>query len=435
VRGKFAYISPEQARNETIDPRSDVFSVGILMWELICNRRLFSGLDDMAALRAVRDAKVPQPTEIDGRLPPEIDQILMTALAKDTTQRYTSSRQRGQKLRSLRYSLDVSVGDPSSELAKLIESTEEVERQSQQMIAQKRPGSGRFDFDGGEATVIRIRTADAFSARDNDQSISQARMVIDRFEEEETRLANLSSDQMRMLRNAAPVRESSELTSESAPMRRARRDSEEEMTRAREPLDLGKLASYEQPFDTPGDDTRLIAPRDRRTPTPGVRTASPPRANRPSTIPPPSPSRGRGPTPGPPLPGMPPPMQLPSTPSPAPAPAMQPMPQPPQPMPPTLPMGMNNAMPPQGAPPFVPSQPAGGYQGWGAPIAPQRPVRDATPTAQDSFDQPVFPNRPSMPQVAGFQRPRKQGIKPWVLVIGALIMAALAFAITRAFIS
>jgi hypothetical protein len=40
-----------------------------------------------------------------------------------------------------------------------------------------------------------------------------------------------------------------------------------------------------------------------------------------------------------------------------------------------------------------------------------------------------------MPQVAGFQRPRKQGIKPWVLVIGALIMAALAFAITRAFIS
>ena len=54
VRGKFAYISPEQARNEPLDPRSDVFSVGILMWELICNRRLFSGLDDLggAARRA-----------------------------------------------------------------------------------------------------------------------------------------------------------------------------------------------------------------------------------------------------------------------------------------------------------------------------------------------------------------------------------------------
>src|SRR5258705_10839539 len=101
-------------------------------------------------------------------------------------------------------------------------------------------------------------------------------------------------------------------------------------------------------------------------------------------------------------------------------------------------MGGNN-MP--GAPAFGPSQPAGGFQpsqfpqsGWGPPIASRAP-RDATPTAQDAFDQPVFPNRPSGPQVAGFNRPRKQGIKPWVLVVGALIMAALAFAITRAFIS
>src|SRR6478736_3396809 len=74
VRGKFAYISPEQAKNETLDPRSDVFSVGILMWELVCNRRLWSGLDDLSALRAVRDPSIPRPSEIDKRLPPELDQ-------------------------------------------------------------------------------------------------------------------------------------------------------------------------------------------------------------------------------------------------------------------------------------------------------------------------------------------------------------------------
>src|SRR5690606_18019504 len=90
VRGKFAYISPEQARNEPIDPRSDVFSVGILMWELACNRRLFSHLDDLAALRAVREANIPRPTEVDPRLPPELDQLLMTALARDKTRRYAS---------------------------------------------------------------------------------------------------------------------------------------------------------------------------------------------------------------------------------------------------------------------------------------------------------------------------------------------------------
>ncbi|HUS30811.1 MAG TPA: serine/threonine-protein kinase, partial [Kofleriaceae bacterium] len=201
VRGKFAYISPEQARNETLDPRSDVFSVGILMWELCCNRRLFSGLDDLAALRAVRDPIVKRPSEIDPRLPPELDQLLMTALARDKKQRFASCGALGQKLRSLRYSLDVTVGDPATELAKVIDSAEEVERQSKQHIAVV--PSGRHDFDGAEATVIRIHTADAFSARDEGKSISQARQVIDRFEEEETRLASLSGDQLRMLRKGA----------------------------------------------------------------------------------------------------------------------------------------------------------------------------------------------------------------------------------------
>jgi hypothetical protein len=125
---------------------------------------------------------------------------------------------------------------------------------------------------------------------------------------------------------------------------------------------------------------------------------------------------------------------------------MAPMPQPPgaqtpqapilpgMPAPLNLPMGsasMNNQ-----APPFAPSQPAGGYPNWAPPIAPQQPPRDATPTTHDSFDQPMFPNRPSSPHVAGFtNRTRKVALQPWMLVIGALVMAALAFAITRAFIS
>jgi serine/threonine protein kinase len=433
VRGKFAYISPEQARNETLDPRADVFSVGILMWELICNRRLFSGLDDLAALRAVREANVPRPTEIDPRLPPEIDQILMTALARDKQRRYATSGQLGQKLRSLRYSLDVTSGDPATELARIIDSTEEVERQSERVIAPP-PTRGRFDFDGSDATVIRIRTAAEFSARDNDASISQARQVIDRFEEEETRLAALSSDQMRMLRGD----------------RRTRRDSEEEMTRARPPIDLTK-DDYEPALKTPTDDTRLIAPRDRRTPVPGVRTASPPRQNRSSSAPPP-PARSRGPTPGPPLPGVPPPRDAadalaiaPPTPprdSAAVLP-MAPMPQPPdaplavaapQPFGASAPAPGSDRLQPGGGPSFAPPQPAGAYPSWALPITAQRSAREATPTARDSFDRPAIPNQPAGPQVAGFARARKPALQPWLLVIGALAMAALAFAITRALI-
>jgi serine/threonine protein kinase len=433
VRGKFAYIAPEQARNEPLDPRSDVFSVGILLWELICNRRLFSGLDDLAALRAVRDPVIKRPSEVDSRLPPEIDLILTTALAKDKTRRYSGCGQLGQKLRALRYSLDETVGDPATELAKIIDSTEEVERQSQQFVAlPQRPTSGRFEFDADQATVIRIQTADAFSARE-DQSVVKARLVIDRFEEEETRQAQLTGDQMRMLRDGG---------------RASARTADDEETRAREPLDDATISdashpdgaldaatvAYQRSMDTPptqSENTRLVAPRDKRTPAPlpGVR----PMPKRAPTVPPPVPStRDRGPTAPPPLaaaPQAPIPRTLHGTPAPLP---VQPLPQPPpqqyQP-PPQVPYPQ-----PAQQNPYYPPPPAGGYPGWGPPIAPQHPPRDATPTAADMYERPVYPQHQQPPQVAGFERTERPGLQPWVLVVGAIIMAALAFAITRAFI-
>src|SRR5262245_5994127 len=185
VRGKFAYISPEQARNEHIDPRSDVFSVGILLWELITNRRLFSGLGDIEALRAVREAQVPRPRDLDGRLSPEVDALIMSALSRESRTRPTAG-QLGAKLRSLRYALEVTVGDPASELAKITDTPEEAERQSRPKITP----SASIEFELSEATVIRIHTADEFALRVEDgEDLARAREVIDRFEEEETRQA------------------------------------------------------------------------------------------------------------------------------------------------------------------------------------------------------------------------------------------------------
>ena len=394
VRGKFAYISPEQARNEHLDPRSDVFSVGILIWELVTNRRLFSGLDDLAALRAVREAKAPRASEIDPRLPPEIDAILAQALARDKANRFASAGALGQKLRSLRYSLDETVGDPATELAKIIESTEQVERESKQMMVPPRP-SGMF---ADEATVIRIHTADAFSERNNDASIVKARAVIDRFEEEETRLAQLTGDQLRLLRG----RDSNEMTAAHLPPARELAG-DEEMTLARAPLDLEGLSITPQGATPPhgglGSDeaTRLVAPRDRRTPDPQRAVGRPP------TVPPPVPplARAKVPTPA---------------------------------APPAMPIPSSGAHTGQFAAPPPPQMP----QPWPQQIAAQLPVRDATPTSQDTFDRPMYPNRgpamPHMPQVAGFGRPKKQALQPWMLVVGAIVMAALAFAITRMFI-
>jgi serine/threonine protein kinase len=414
VRGKFAYISPEQARNEHLDPRSDVFSVGLLLWELICNRRLFSALDDMAALRAVREPQIQRPTEIEPRLPPEIDALIMTALARDKTRRHATAGQFGAKLRSLRYSLDSTVGDPATELAKIIESTEALERESNELIA-----PAPFHEIGGESTVIRIQTADVFSARDNGASIVKAREVIDRFEEEETRQAQFTGDELRMLRNAKQ-RDSNEMTVTAPPMNaRSRRASEESTRRSPFSEESPTVAADERSAHrTPEDPTRI----HRRTPLP-QRVAAP-------SSPPPVPGRARAPSPshgG--SPPSPPPgtidMRAPHSPVRPGLPGMPP------PKPPTLPPPFSQ----QPQPPQPQQSPPHQPPGWIAPVIPQR-GRDATPTAQDSFDRPMFPPpRPSTPQVLGFQRASQEtGLAPWVLVVGALIMAVLAFLITRSFI-
>jgi hypothetical protein len=79
-------------------------------------------------------------------------------------------------------------------------------------------------------------------------------------------------------------------------------------------------------------------------------------------------------------------------------------------------------------------QPPGNYPVWGGPPQPMVPQRSASPTAPDLFDRPVVP-RSQAPQVAGFGQKKPQLLQPWMLIVGALVMAGLAFAITRLLLS
>ena len=491
VRGKFAYISPEQARNEHISPRSDVFAVGILLWELLANRRLFSGLGDLEALRAVREPNVPPPSELDPRIRKEADAIVMGALQRDPQRRPTAG-QLGHQLRSLRYSLDDTSGDPATELAKVIDNAEQVERQSRNLATPAAAAAiaRSSGFDSGEPaemTVIRIRTADAFSER-NERSISMARSVIDRFEEEETRMAQLSGEQMKQLRGGrAPGdsidppddHDSTEMASVTPPRRdprpRPRRNTDEPtLFRALGPL--GPPGRPGDPDDGDGDGptvdrlerdapnaryepdeaTRLVAAapvRDRRTSTPVPERAGG-RGNSPSAQQGRQPSRSQ-PQPPPPAP---PPVPRPPPPS-----QSRRQPDPPMlPIPNTMPIGQILVQPqpaphpgymttqapaapayppvyqqqPPPAPYYPPPAPTG-YPMYNPPgIVSERTARAATPTAPDAYERPVYPARPQGPPVSGFQTSRgaPSPLRPWMLVVGALIMAGLAFALTRAFI-
>lgn len=93
IKGKYAYMSPEQTRSGQLDSRSDVFSAGILLWELVTWRRLFKRGTDLATLVAVTEEPAPSMTLISPEVPPEIDVVALKALAPDPEARYASAQE------------------------------------------------------------------------------------------------------------------------------------------------------------------------------------------------------------------------------------------------------------------------------------------------------------------------------------------------------
>ncbi len=90
IKGKLAYMSPEQANGQKIDHRSDIFSTGIILYELLADRRMFSG-ETMHVLSLVRDAQYDPPEEVIPDLPSKLNAILKRALAKEPDERYQSA--------------------------------------------------------------------------------------------------------------------------------------------------------------------------------------------------------------------------------------------------------------------------------------------------------------------------------------------------------
>ncbi len=76
IKGKFAYMSPEQASGAAVDRRSDVFSLGVVMFEMLAGRPLFRGKPGSELLKAVKDAVIPSFTELDRAVPEQLEAIL-----------------------------------------------------------------------------------------------------------------------------------------------------------------------------------------------------------------------------------------------------------------------------------------------------------------------------------------------------------------------
>jgi serine/threonine protein kinase len=91
LKGKFGYMSPEQVRGLPIDRRSDVFSCGIVLYELLTGERLFVGESDFSTLEKVRNVEILPPSTYNRKIPDELERIVLKALAKDTDDRYQNA--------------------------------------------------------------------------------------------------------------------------------------------------------------------------------------------------------------------------------------------------------------------------------------------------------------------------------------------------------
>jgi serine/threonine protein kinase len=91
LKGKFGYMSPEQVRGLPLDRRSDIFSLGIVLYELLTGERLFVGESDFSTLEKVRNVEILPPSTYNRRISDELERIVMKALAKDVDDRYQNA--------------------------------------------------------------------------------------------------------------------------------------------------------------------------------------------------------------------------------------------------------------------------------------------------------------------------------------------------------
>lgn len=116
--GKLVYMAPEQAAGGPIDGRADVFSLGIVLWELLTLQPLFPRDDAATTLKRLQTGDIPAPSKVEPRIPPALDQIVLTALALYPEQRFASAGAFAQALRGFVHS--VAPGFDSSELIRIL---------------------------------------------------------------------------------------------------------------------------------------------------------------------------------------------------------------------------------------------------------------------------------------------------------------------------
>jgi serine/threonine-protein kinase len=112
IKGKLAYLAPEQLAGDPVDRRVDVWALGVVLWETLTCRRLFLGRSEVATMVAVREGPIVPPSTYRPGLPPKLDDVVLTMLARPVMERFaTAAAARAAMLTAVPAALSV---DPSA---------------------------------------------------------------------------------------------------------------------------------------------------------------------------------------------------------------------------------------------------------------------------------------------------------------------------------
>src|SRR5262249_43677905 len=119
VKGKFEYMAPEQVKGDAIDRRTDVFALGVLLYELGTMRRLFKRFSQLAIVKAITQEPIVPPSRVSAEFPAPLEAICMRALARDRGARYATAAEMRKDLLAAMRELRAS-DEPSADLARLM---------------------------------------------------------------------------------------------------------------------------------------------------------------------------------------------------------------------------------------------------------------------------------------------------------------------------
>lgn len=146
LKGKYEYMSPEQARGEpNIDSRSDIFAVGILLYEMLTGQRLFKSETDTATLEKVKAVNIEEPMKKNARISPRLNQIIMRALHPSPAARFQTAKDLQKALLECLnpITLDHSMNELAAELSSLFQK----ERAEEDLAAEKNKETARQELE------------------------------------------------------------------------------------------------------------------------------------------------------------------------------------------------------------------------------------------------------------------------------------------------